>query len=250
MVTPHEQSSPKVADAAVDSVAAAEPSLEGRWKRPEERQADGYEAYAEATKRREAASPDDELDEETVRPYKKAADDLLAADAGSRRNHRSVNPFNMLTRAACLGWQAEATPSGEFYKAPHSHVNVKATLQELAMKELDEANAILLGDDPDREALAGEMTNMSPVLAGAIVGAAKKAGTDEHILLRELGGVDEGIQERLVAQGKDGINRFIGGHAMEAVHSGRFTALAAEREATAVHELPPETAPPEVAVAA
>lgn len=241
MASPHEQSSPEAANAAADSS-----STKRRWKTPEERQTDGYEAYAEATKRRGSTHGDELLDEETVRLYKKAADDLLAADAGRPRN-----PFNMLTRTACLGWQAEATPSGEFYEAPHGHVNVKATLQELAMKELDEANAILLGENPAREALAGEMTDMGPVVAGALIGAAKEAGTDKKIVLRGLGGMDEGIiQERLAAQGRDGINRFAGGHAMEAVHGGKFAALAAEKEVTAVHELPAPAAQPPEAVAA
>ncbi len=250
MVAPHEQfgsemSGNTVADPIKQpngsiELTQVEPPLVGtRVRLPaktwEDYQASGNETYNQAHERRKTHGFDDA---ETVRLYEKAAADLLTVSWLGPRD-RPPNPFNMLTRAACLGWMAEATPYGVFYDNPGGrHIDVKSNLQELAQKEVRAANAILLGNNPATEALAGEITAVNPAdIMEAAAEAAEEAGTGEHVVVRGIGKVDGGTPERLKAGGREALARFTIEHAMEAKHGGKFTAIMAEKEATAVHDL-------------
>lgn len=225
-------------------MSLAEPSLKGRimgdGKGWEDYQTDGMEAYDQAHERRLTSG----LDEETVDLYKKAAADLLAADVWFGPAERPANPFNMLTRAACLAWQAEATPPGTFYEDGSHNVDVKANLQELAAKELDRAEGLLLGRGGDAGALAGELTAVTPLeaIAEASVEAAEEAGTGEHVAVRGIGTVDEGTPQLLEAEGPEALRRFTDEHAREPRQGPEFIGLAAEKIvehlSTEEHELP------------
>ncbi|HEX5743967.1 MAG TPA: hypothetical protein VFX84_00740 [Candidatus Saccharimonadales bacterium] len=216
MAAQQEQLGPQAAQAAP---AQSRPVL----LTPEQRQADGDRAYEEARERQRAHG----LDEETVRLYTKASYDLMAAEVHQLRHTGRADPHIMLRRAASMAWQAEATPYGVFYERPHGHVDVRSNLQELAMKELNAANDILLGRNAAKpEAI--ETTSISPGLVAEVAAeAAGEAGTAEHVL-----------PEQLEAGGVEGIEHFIGEQAMSGEHGPMFTALVADKEDTGIHELP------------
>jgi hypothetical protein len=128
-----------------------------------------------------------------------------------------------------MAWQAEATPYGEFYERPHGHVSVRSNLQELAMRELNAANDILLGRHADTAGPAQvDTVSISPGLVAEVAAeAAEEAGTAEHVL-----------PEELEAGGVETIEHFIGEQAMSGENGPRFMALVADREDTGIHELP------------
>lgn len=235
MAASQEQLEPQAAQADSAQVAApngsvalssAEPSISGislgpRIRPPELRRADGDEAYDQARERQRTKG----LDEETVRLYTKASHDLMAAEIHQIRNNGTADPHIMLRRAAAMAWQAEATPYGVFYERPHSHVDVRSNLQELAMEELNAANDILFGRSTRPPV---DTVSISPGLVAEVAAeAAEQAGTAEHVL-----------PEVLEAGGVEGIELFIGEQAMSGEHGPMFTALVADKEDTGIHELP------------
>jgi hypothetical protein len=219
MAASQEQSGPQAAQ------AAPVPHVRTALLPPEQRRADGDEAYAQAREHQRAHG----LDEEAVRLYAKASHDLMAAEIDQRRRTGTADPHIMLRRAAALAWQAEATPYGEFYPRPHGHVSVRSNLQELAMQELNEANDILLGRKSGAGTPSGADTvSVSPGLVAEVAAeAAEEAGTAEHVL-----------PEELEAGGVETIEHFIGEQAMSGENGPRFMALVADKEDTGIHELP------------
>lgn len=211
----------------------AEPMLEGRIgpsgqavMSREDRQAAGYEAYEEATRLRTANG--DELNNEIVGLYRKAAHDLLTAEVWYGTGERPRDPFNMLVRAECLGWQAEGTPPGVFYSdSGHRHEDVKSVLQELADKELEGANQLLDArvSNETTEELVVQMAKLDmEEEAVAAVEAADEAGTGEHT------GLEHETKEHLVAGGREALARYTLENALDSRHGGKFTAIRAHKE--------------------
>lgn len=210
------------------ALSMAEPSLSGvrlgrALRTPEQQQADGDKAYIDARERQRAHG----LDEETVRLYTKASHELLKAEVYQLRHTGTADPHIMLRRAASMAWQAEATPYGVFYERPHSHVDEKSNLQELAMKELNAANDILMGRSAAKPAIIDTVSISPGLVAEVAAEAAEEAGTAEHVLA-----------EQLEAGGVENIERFIGEQAMSGEHGAMFMALVADKEDTGIHELP------------
>jgi hypothetical protein len=126
-----------------------------------------------------------------------------------------------------MAWQAEATPYGVFYERPNGHVSVRSNLQELAMRELNAANDILLGRNTASPAPIDTVSISPGLVAEVAAEAAEEAGTEEHVL-----------PELLEAGGVESIEHFIGEQAMSGEHGPMFMALVADKEDTGIHELP------------
>jgi hypothetical protein len=229
-----QQSEGLLARIGLDAMGEQERPVSPTWQ---ELQASGDEAYDQAWKRQQ----DHGLDEETVALYKKADADLLGVTWWGPAN-MPPNRDNMLKRAESLGWLAKAMKPAVFYEDHGSHhIDMKSNLQELAQKELQDANAISLSEDSSTaEAPADQMTDipMAEIIGEAAVEAAEEAGTDEHVVVRGIGKVDDTTLERLEAGGEEALSRFIIEHGMDPENGAMFTAITAHKARRGIRSTP------------
>jgi hypothetical protein len=246
--SPHEPAAPEEEpDDALRQVLRSLPELDesthSRELTWQEHQARADEFYDQAVEREKSHG----LDAETQALYEQVGRVILYLKWRGPKD-KAADPINLMKLGGSLARQAQATEHGIFYDTPGDrHIDKKSNLQEQANKTLSSAFRLIMGGETHTETLASELADVNPVevVAEAAVEAAKEAGTDEHVTVRGIGRVSEETPQRLEAEGREAVVRFIGQHAMDPEHGAEFIAMTAEHaieeieeQLTGSHELP------------
>ncbi|MGH7192856.1 MAG: hypothetical protein ACREJM_04880 [Candidatus Saccharimonadales bacterium] len=217
-----------------------------------EHRAVANEAWDEALARDVANQPETAeegevppLDEETAGLYDRVRRHFKAA-IFAKPDTETQDPIDLMKLGGSQARLAEVTPVGLVSDGGRLF-DLKSALQEGARTNLQKAAAMLMGEDVEvSEALVGQMPDVDPseVVVEAVVGAAKEAGTDEHVWVRDEG--DAGSEtQRLEAQGVEGVERFIRVHGEVPGQGDEFMRVVAQRvveQLTGEHALPDESA--------